>query len=115
MSGARLCVVASVPGHALTRHVQVRMRQRALSLRVIRAVLAFGREVHVRGATIYAVGHKEVEQFGREGIDLSAAENVHVLCTDAGDVMTVYRNADFRGLRPRPRRRFGARAARSMR
>ena len=113
MSGARLSAVVAMPGHAFTRHAQGRMQQRALSIDVIRDVLAFGREVRVRGATIYAIGHKEVARFGREGIDLSESEDVQVVCSESGVVMTVYRNHDFRGLRPGPRRR--ARAARTMR
>ena len=96
---SRLC-----NGHALTRHADVRMRQRGLYPDVVLDVLAFGREVRVRGAIIYAVGRNEVEWFRREGFDLSKAEGVQVVCTETGTVQTVYRNPDFRGLRPRPQR-----------
>lgn len=96
-------------GHALTRHAAQRMQQRALSPDVIREVLAFGREVHVRGAIIYAVGRKEVASLRRDGVDLTDAEDVHVVCSEDGTVMTAYRNPDFRSLRPgRPRARGGS-------
>ena len=69
----------------------------------MRRVLNYGRVAHVRGATIYAVGRKEVERFARDGMDLSDVEGVQVVCSDSGVIMTVYRNRDFRGLRPRRR------------
>ena len=94
-------------GHALTRHAARRMQQRALSAETLREVIVFGREVHTRGATIYAVGRKEVAAARREGVDLSDAEHVHVVCTAEGAIKTAYRNRDFRDLRtggPRTRR-----------
>ena len=90
--------------HDLTRHAWERMGCRGLSPAKVRQVLAYGRTVHVRGATIYAVGRREVDRFAVDGVDLSAVEGVQVVCTDSGVVMTVYRNRDFRGLRPRRRR-----------
>lgn len=93
----------------MTRHAAQRMQQRALSPDVLREVLAFGREVHVRGAIIYAVGRKEVESLAREGVDIADAEDVHVVCGEDGTVMTAYRTPDFRSLRPgRPRSRRGS-------
>jgi len=88
----------------LTRHAWERMGCRGLSPAKVRRVLNYGRVAHVRGATIYAVGRKEVERFAVDGVDLSDVEGVQVVCTDRGLVMTVYRNRDFRGLRPRRRR-----------
>jgi hypothetical protein len=88
----------------LTRHAWERMSGRGLSPAAIRRVLNYGRVAHVRGATIYAVGRKEVRRFQRDGIDLSGLEGVQVVCSESGVVMTVYRNRDFRGLRPRSRR-----------
>ena len=96
-------------GHALTRHASQRMQQRALSPDVLREVLAFGREAHVRGTIIYAIGRKEVEYLRREGVDVSDARDVHVVCSEDGVVLTTYRNADFRSLRPgRQRSRRGS-------
>lgn len=88
----------------LSRHAQERMDARALSAETISQVLRFGRAAHVRGATIYAIGRKEVRHFRRDGIDLSNAEGVQVVCSEDGVVITAYRNHDFRGLRPQRRR-----------
>ena len=103
MSTVVHCNVDLHNDYYLTRHAWERMSGRGLSPDTIRRVLTFGRIAHVRGATIYAVGRKEVERFEREGIDLSNAEGVQVVCTSSA-IMTAYRNRDFRGLRPRPRR-----------
>lgn len=88
----------------VSRHAWQRMSGRGLSPDAVRQVIDFGRLAYVRGATIYAVGRKEVERFKRRGIDLSDVEGVQVVCSDRGVIMTVYRNRDFRGLRPRRRR-----------
>lgn len=88
----------------LSRHAWERMSGRGLSPAAIRRVINFGRVAYVRGATIYAVGRKEVERFEQDGIDLADVEGVQVVCSDSGVIMTVYRNHDFRGLRPRRRR-----------
>ncbi len=88
----------------LTRHAWERMGGRGLSPDKVRRVLNYGRVAHVRGATIYAVGRKEVERFAVDGVDLSDVEGVQVVCSDSGNIMTVYRNRNFRGLRPSRRR-----------
>ena len=90
--------------HQLTRHAWERMCGRSLSPDMVRRVLRCGRVAHVRGATIYAVGRKEAQRFQQDGINLSDVEGVQVVCSDSGAVITVYRNRDFRGLRPRSRR-----------
>lgn len=88
----------------LTRHAWERMGCRGFSPAKIRRVLRYGRIVHVRGATIYAVGRKEVEFFATKGVALSDVEGVQVVCSDCGSILTVYRNRDFRGLKPKFRR-----------
>jgi hypothetical protein len=90
--------------YRLTRHARERMSGRGLSADVIRLVLNYGRAAHIRGATIYAVGRKEVERHRKFDIDLSSLEGVQVVCTESGLILTVYRNRDLRGLRPRSRR-----------
>ena len=91
--------------HNLTRHAMKRMSARRLSYNAVRRAVEYGRVVHARGATIYAVGRKEVSRFRMEGIDLTTEEGVQVVCSNGGTVMTTFRNHDFRGLRPRHRRR----------
>lgn len=88
----------------LTQHAWKRMCGRGLSPAAIRLVLNYGRTAHIRSATIYAVGRKEVERYRQNGIELSPVEGVQVVCTESGAILTVYRNRDLRGLRPRSRR-----------
>jgi hypothetical protein len=89
--------------YTLTRHAKDRMSGRRLSEEAVTAALTYGRIARVRGATIYAIGRKEVERYGRWGIDLRAFEGVQAVCSSDDAVMTVYRNRDFRQLRPRRR------------
>ncbi len=88
-------------GYDLSQHAWQRMSGRGLSPDAIQRVINFGRVAYVRGATIYAVGRKESARFKREGIDLSDVEGVQAVCSEDGVIITVYRNRDFRGLRPR--------------
>jgi hypothetical protein len=90
--------------YRLTRHAWDRMSGRGLSPAAIRLVLNYGRAADIRGATIYVVGRKEAERYRQDGIELSSVEGVQVVCTDTGAILTVYRNRDLRGLRPRSRR-----------
>lgn len=90
--------------YRLTQHAWERMSGRGLSLKSIQLVLNYGRTAHIRGATINAVGRKEIEHYRLNGIDLSSVEGVQVVCTNGGSILTVYRNQDLRGLRPRLRR-----------
>ena len=91
------------PGIRLTMHASQRMNTRGIPESAVRATLMHGRVVHVRGAVIHAIGRKEVSRFQQRGIDLSRYEGVQIVCTPGGTILTVYRNRDFRGLRPRHR------------
>lgn len=104
MGTAAHCNIAIHSGYDLSRHAWQRMSGRGLSPDAILRVINFGRVAHVRGATIYAVGRKESARFKRDGIDLSDVEGVQAVCSVDGVIMTVYRNRDFRGLRPRRQR-----------
>jgi hypothetical protein len=77
------------------------MHERRLSDETVSMVMTYGRLARVRGAEIYAVGRKEIEQYLAEGVDLSRFEGVQVVCSPDGAILTVYRNNNFRGLRPR--------------
>jgi len=109
-----------VPHHVddllITRHASERMSARSISPEAIDLVLTHGRVAYVRKAEIYALGRKEVAKARTIGLDLRAHEGLHVVCGPTGAVMTVYRNHDLRGLRPRrrrhPRRRQRAAARR---
>ncbi len=90
---------------ALTEHAEQRMEERGLTPDAIEAAMTFGREIHTRGITIFAVGRNEVKNALSSSLDISPFEGTHVLCGKDGDVITTYRNYDLRGLRPRNRGR----------
>jgi hypothetical protein len=95
------------PNPAITRHAWARMCSRSVNERTIGAVLAYGRVVRVRGAEIHVIGKKEVKRLGRAGVDVKECEGIHVVCTaDGSAILTVYRNRDFRGLKPRSGKRW---------
>ncbi len=83
----------------LTNHARVRMDARRISTAAVEAVLAYGRMVWARGAQIYAIGEKEVRFASRDGVDLRPYAGLQVVCALCGDVLTTYRNHDFRSLR----------------
>ena len=95
-----------------TKHAWQRMTERGLSTAAIEAALDYGRIVHVRGAAIFAIGKKEVARCQSRGINISDLEGVQVVCKSDGMILTVYRNRDFRGLRPRRRHFRGLRLRR---
>lgn len=84
----------------LTRHARRRMQMRAMSEEALALTLQFGRIVWTRGAQVFAIGYREVQRFLKEGIDLRPYEGVQVVCSPEGTILTVYRNRDFRRLRP---------------
>jgi hypothetical protein len=91
-------------GHRLTRHAWERMTGRGFSPRMIRMVLDHGRAVHLRGAIVQVVGRREVARHRRDGVGLEQVEGLQVVCTPRRDILTVYRNHNLRGLRPRRQR-----------
>jgi len=88
------------------------MCARRITLDGIRAALDYGRVFYTRGATIYVLGRKELEQFRRNHLDISRWNGLQVVCSQGGTILTAYRNESFRGLRPhgslRQRAPFGS-------
>lgn len=81
----------------LTNHARERMSARSINEWHISQVLSFGRESYTRKAVIYAIGRKEVKEYGRF---LEPCEGIHVICTpDDGTIITTYRNHSLKGLR----------------
>lgn len=92
--------IPAVPtGHQMTRHAYQRMCARGMSLGAIETTLAFGRSFEQHGTVTYVIRRKEVSRYRGEGIDLTAFEGIHVICGEAGRVITVYRNRDLHRLR----------------
>ena len=89
----------------ITHHASLRMGARRLNATATQAALAYGRIARVRGAEIHAIGRNEVARYRIHGIDLRPYEGVQVVCSPEGAILTLYRNRDFRGLRPGGRRR----------
>lgn len=89
--------------HDFTSHAWERMSARGFSPSGIHSVLMYGRVAHARKAMIHVVGRKEVARYRRVGVDISDLEGVHVVCSTDGAIITVYRNKDLRGIRPRRR------------
>lgn len=87
------------PPLPLTNHARSRMDGRRISIEAVEAVLAYGRTVRARGAQIYALGDKEVRWASLQGLDLRSFAGLQVVCGPNGEVLTVYRNQDFRPLR----------------
>ncbi|ABK97803.1 DUF4258 domain-containing protein [Pelobacter propionicus] len=81
---------------SLTDHACKRMSGRSISAGQIDQVLRYGRVSHTRNATIYAVGRREVKEYGRF---LEPCDGIHVLCGSDGEVITTYRNHELKGLR----------------
>lgn len=81
----------------LTEHARSRMSSRGIREWQIEQVLLYGRQSHVRNSTVYAIGRKEIKEFGKF---LAPCEGIHVLCSsDGGAIITTYRNHDMRGLK----------------
>lgn len=90
----------------MTRHATLRIGNRRISLSDVAAVMCYGRSFHVRGAIVYAVGRKEMASCRGDGVDTDGIRGLQVICApDSGEVITVYRNNDFRSLRRRNTRR----------
>lgn len=90
----------ALANHPVVPHAWQRMRQRGIAPALVEQVLRYGRTIHARGLLFCVIGRKEVDHFAARGIDLRAADGVHVLVQADGTVLTTYRNHDLRAIRP---------------
>jgi hypothetical protein len=89
----------------LSQHAEMRMSQRAIDLEQVQLVLSYGRLIHSRRARYYVMGRKEIERLEKKGLDVGGLENIQVVVAEKSNlILTVYRNKDFRQIRPRHRR-----------
>ena len=101
LSGATANILDSVPlVNHLAPHALLRMQQRGIRPELVEQVLRYGRAIHARGLLFRVIGRKEVAFFAARGINLRAAEGVHVLVQPDGSVLTTYRNQNLRAIRP---------------
>lgn len=81
----------------ITYHTHQRMSARSINESDIDLVLNYGRASHTRKVVIYAVGRREVKEFGKF---LEPCEGIHVLCSPRdGAIITIYRNHDLSGMK----------------
>lgn len=84
----------------------MRIGSRGLGGPAVHAAMTWGRVIHTRGAEFRVIGRRQIAEVAKHGVDLREFEGVQVVCSPGGtDVITVYRNRDFRSLRPRRRRK----------
>ena len=87
----------SLANQPITNHARCRMSGRSINEWQIDQVLNYGRSTHTRKAVIYAIGRREIKEFGRF---LQPCEGIHVLCSpNDGAVITTYRNHDLSGMK----------------
>ena len=77
---------------ALTDHALCRMQRRGISRAGVEACLRLGRRVRARGAILFALGRRQIERARREGLRLEGHEGLHVVCSNDGAVLTVFKN-----------------------
>jgi hypothetical protein len=96
----------------LTGHAASRMGSRRISQDDVANVMSYGRCYHVRGAVVYAFGHREAAICRKDGLRPDRFEGLQVVCAAEDDtVITAYRNNDFSSLRRRNTRWAPKRAA----
>lgn len=86
----------------LTCHAECRLDSRSVSRSDVAVVMTYGRSYHVRGAVVYALGHREAEVCRKDGLKVDRIMGLQVVCAPEDDtVITVYRNHDLSSLRRR--------------
>jgi hypothetical protein len=92
-------------GLQLTQHAWERMCRRRITPGDVCAALDYGQIYQTRGALIYALGKKAVEQCRGDRDEVSRLDGLQVVCSYDGRILTAYRNKDLRRLKPRKSRR----------
>jgi hypothetical protein len=89
----------------LTQHAEMRMSQRSIDLEQVQLVLNYGRLIHSRRARFYVMGRKEIKRLEKKGLEVGDLENIQIVVAEKSNlILTVYRNKDFRQIRPKHRR-----------
>ena len=107
-------------GFRVTRHAWERMCGRRLSPDALGMVLTFGRELYAHRIRFFAIGRKEIARERAYGVDLRQLDGWIAVCSPDGGIVTVYRNRNFRGMKPnghkrqRVRRRLSGRPSRRV-
>ena len=89
----------------LTQHAEMRMLQRSIDLEQVQLVLSYGRLIHSRRARFFVMGRKEIIKLEKKGLEVGDLENIQIVVSEKSNlILTVYRNKDFRQIRPKYRR-----------
>jgi Domain of unknown function (DUF4258) len=83
----------------MSKHALKRMYQRGLSIEKVQLVLLYGEAIYDRGALCFRVGRRVIARCAKRGLDIRSLRGLHVIASDDGAIITIYRNNDFR--RPR--------------
>lgn len=94
---------------SFTNHARERMGHRHITPEAIATVIAYGRQVEIRGAVVYVIGTREIKYQRARGIRIDHCDGIHVVCSYDDSVITVYRNHNLRGLKPRSRKQWQSR------
>jgi len=85
----------------LSAHAEKRMSERAIDLCQVQQAISYGRIIHSRRARFYVIGKKELACLHHQGVEASHLENIQVVVDERSNtILTVYRNRDFRQIRP---------------
>ena len=85
--------------YRMSAHAMKRMYRRGLNLDLIAETLSRGEVNYDRGAKHFRIGRRTAAEIRAEGGPADRLEGLHVIVSTDGNVLTVYRNRDFR--RPR--------------
>jgi len=90
----------------LAEDAWIRINTRRIPTTAVEMALLSGGSKHVCGATFYAIGRRELNWSGLNGVDLRRFEGIQVICDEDNVVVTAYLDRDLSNLRSRrPRRR----------
>ncbi len=75
-----------------TRHAEKRIAQRGLTKKELEVACDYGSLIYARGAIIYWVSQKNVQEALADGIPLDSYKGLHVVLSPDHKVLTAYRN-----------------------
>ncbi|MFY9180161.1 MAG: hypothetical protein WAO12_10360 [Venatoribacter sp.] len=81
-----------------THHAITRASQRNITAAMISATLRFGRKTYQRGALFFSVGKKEIEKHSHKYALLNKMEGIHLVMSQTGEIITVYRDKTFKSI-----------------
>lgn len=81
-----------VLGLELTEHAQQRMQDRNVRLEELSICILRGRQVWCRGSILYVMGRRELGDRLPDARGVRALMGLHVVCSHAGAILTVFRD-----------------------